>query len=195
MRIEIPVWKRWIFGNKTLFIKGFIMLADTQTLEGITSRVSDDPREHIHIILWDLEKKDGSLTLDEIIEKLGIIKAEFQLGDIYVVSDAEDSFRAWCFSKRTFMEYNHILVHTYLLGILDFGFYIWTVRRTAGTLRINNKEGRPPQEVVAYLKGYEETEIPESMVHVAYDTGSEKKGMEIKGWMSFLKRLNDSKRG
>jgi len=194
MRLEIPIWKRWTFGSKTLFIKGFIMLADTQRLEGITSRVPDDPKKHIHIILWDLEKKDGSLTLHEVVEKLGIIQAKFQLGDIYIVSDAEGSYRAWCFSRRTFMEYNHILVHTYLLGILDFGFYIWTVRRTAGTLRISRKKDRPSQEVVAFLRGYEETEIPEKMVHVAYDTGLEKKGMEIEGWMSFLRRLNDLKR-
>ena len=77
------------------------------------------------------------------------------------------------------MEYNHILMHTSLLGILDFNFYKWTVRRTAGTLRISNKEGRPPQKVVAFLKGYEETEIPERLVHVIYDTGIEKRGKMI----------------
>lgn len=59
---------------------------------------------------------------------------------------------------------------------MDFGFFIWTVRRTAGTLRISDKEGRPPQRVVAVLEGYEETEVPERLVHVIYDTGIEKKG-------------------
>jgi hypothetical protein len=112
-----------------------------------------------------------------------------------VESTMADSPTLPSLTRRTFMEYNHILVHTYLLGILDFGFYIWTVRRTAGTLRVSRKKDRPPQKVVAFLKGYEETDVPEKMVHVAYDTGLEKKGMKIKGWMSFLKRLNDSKRG
>jgi hypothetical protein len=49
----------------------------------------------------------------------------------------------------------------------------------AAILRISNKEGRPPEKVVALLQSYEETEIPEKMVHVFYNTGIEKKGKVI----------------
>jgi len=152
------------------------MISHTQTLEGITSRIPDDPKER-HIILWDLEKKDGSLELDEVLNVLAVVQFEFKLGDIFIVSDRKGSFRAFCFSRRTFLEYVHILIHTFPL--VDFGFFIWTVRRVAGTLRLSQKEGRPPQKVVAFLKGYEETGFPEKLVHVIYDTGVEKRGRVV----------------
>jgi len=42
-----------------------------------------------------------------------------------------------------------------------------------------NKEGRSPQKVVAFLDGCEETEVPEKMVHMVYDTEIEKRGRVI----------------
>ncbi len=145
------------------------MISHTQTLEGITSKVGKNE----HLIFLDLE----NCTLQEAAEKLSDVQYEFGLGDIYITSDIEGSFRAWCFSRRTFLEYVHILLHSFPL--LDFGFFIWTTRRTAGTLRTNRKVGREPQKVVAVLKGYEETEIPLKYVDVVYDTGLEKKGKVI----------------
>jgi len=148
----------------------FIMMSHTQTLEGVTSRVGKNE----HLIFWDLE----NCSLAEAESKLGQIQKEFKLGNIFVTSDAQRSYRAWCFSKRSWIEYMHILIHTF--PFLDYGFWVWTVRRGASTLGISNKEGRPPQRVVSFLKGYEETGIPESMVHVIYDTGLEKRGKVVK---------------
>lgn len=59
---------------------------------------------------------------------------------------------------------------------LDYNFFYWTVRRGSATLRLSNKKGRHPQQCVAFLEGYEETEVPETMNHVVYDTGLEKRG-------------------
>jgi len=155
---------RMKIGNFTLFF----MLSHTQTLEGVTSRINKNE----HLIFWDLE----GCNLDQAEEILASVQYAHRLGDIFITSDAEQSFRGWCFSARSWKEYLRILLET---DYLDYNFFYWTVRRGSATLRINNKAGRQPQKVVAYLKGYEETEIPEKMVHVTYDTGLEKRGMVI----------------
>lgn len=147
----------------------FFMVSHTQTLEGITSKVGNDE----HIILWDLEK----CTLEQAIETLSDVQYRYRLGNIFITSDVEGSYRGWCFSRRTFKEYLKILLDT---EHLDWNFFWWTVRRGQATLRTSNKQGRPPQQVVAYLKGYEPTEFPDKMVHVLYDTGIEKRGKVIK---------------
>jgi len=152
-------------GNVTFFF----MISSTQTLEGVTSKVGEDQ----HIILWDLEK----CTLEQAKETLSDVQYKYHLSDIWITSDAEGSYRAWCFSRRFFKEYLKILLET---EHLDWNFFWWTVRRGQATLRTSNKQGRPPQQVVAYLKGYEPAEIPAKMVHVLYDTGLEKRGVVIK---------------
>jgi hypothetical protein len=151
-------------GNVTVFF----MVSASQTLEGVTSKVAEDQ----HIILWDLEK----CTLEQAKETLANVQYKYRLGDIFIVSDAEGSYRAWCFSKRTFKEYLKILLDT---EFLDWNFFYWTVRRSQSTLRTSNKQGRPPQQLVAFLRGYEETQIPAKMVRVLYDTGLQKRGLVI----------------
>ena len=150
-------------------VTAFFMLSNTQTLEGITSKVGNDQ----HIILWDLEK----CTLEQAKETLGDVQYKYRLGDIWITSDAEGSYRGWCFSRRTFKEYLKILLDT---NYLDWNFFWWTVKRGQATLRTSNKQNRPPQKVVAYLKGYEPTEMPDKVTHVIYDTGVEKRGMVVK---------------
>jgi len=152
-------------GNLTIFF----MVSSTQSLEGVTSKVGKDE----HLILWDLEK----CTLEQAKETLTNVQYKYRLGDIFIVSDCEGSYRAWCFSRRSFKEYLKILLDT---EHLDWNFFYWTVKRGQATLRTSNKQGRPQQQVVAYLKGYEPTEIPAKMVHVLYDTGLEKRGVVIK---------------
>jgi hypothetical protein len=149
----------------------FFMISGTQTLEGVTSKVVTEPEEkHLHYIFFDLEK----CGLTEIVKKLGKIQRDFKLGDIFILSDAEGSYRAWCYSKRQWITYLHILIHSFPL--LDYGFWVWTVRRGAATLRTSNKIRRPRQKLVAVLKGYEPTMIPEKLEYVRYDTGIEKRG-------------------
>lgn len=114
--------------------------------------------------------------MDDARKTLSTVQFCHRLGDVFIVSDVEKSFRGWCFSVRSWKEYLIILLET---DHLDYNFFYWTVRRGSATLRLNNKEGRPPQRCVAFLEGYEETVVPEKMVHVVYDTGVEKRGRVI----------------
>lgn len=152
------------------------MIATTQTLEGVTSKCLDEPPElHLHYIFMDLD----SSSLAEAAQKLSILQYEFGLGDIFICSDKEGSYRAFCWSKRPWTTYQHILIHALEAGLLDFGFWVWTTRRGAATLRISDKVGRPRQECVAFLEGYEPTSLPHKVIHVRYSTGTEKKGCVI----------------
>jgi hypothetical protein len=152
----------------------FFMVSETQTLEGVTSKVVTEPEEkHLHFIFLDLEK----YTLSEVVKKLDEIQRDFRLGDFFVFSDTEGSYRAWCWSKRPWITYLHILLHSF--PFLDYGFWVWTVRRGAATLRTSDKKDRPRQKCVAVLHGYEETMIPERLEYVRYDTGIEKRGKVI----------------
>jgi len=165
--MKLPTRLNFLFKLGTVTV--FFMISKTQTLEGVTSKVGEDE----HIILWDLE----NCTLEQAKQTLADVQYKYRLGDIYITSDCEGSYRAWCFSRRPFKEYLKILLDT---EHLDWNFFWWTVRRGQATLRTSNKQGRPPQKVVAYLKGYEPTEFPDKMVHVLYDTGLEKRGVVVK---------------
>jgi hypothetical protein len=63
--------------------------------------------------------------------------------------------------------------------MLDFGFFIWSVRRTNATIRLSDKVGRPKQRLVYVLRGYEKTEPPKQVLWCAYETGLEKVGKTI----------------
>lgn len=165
--MRFPTRLNFLFKLGTVTV--FFMISKTQTLEGVTSKVGEDE----HIILWDLE----NCTLEQAIETLTDVQYKYRLGDIWITSDAEGSYRGWCFSRRSFKEYLKILLDT---EYLDWNFFWWTVRRGQATLRTSNKLNRPPQQGVAYLKGYEPTEFPAKMVHVLYDTGIEKRGVVVK---------------
>lgn len=147
----------------------YAMVSASQTLEGITSKVGEDQ----HIILWDLE----NCTLEQAKQTLAEVQYKYRLGDIYITSDLQGSYRGWCFSRRPFKQYLKILLDT---QYLDWNFFYWTVRRGQSTLRTSSKQGREPQKVVAFLRGYEETAIPDKLTHVLYDTGLEKRGKIIK---------------
>lgn len=71
----------------TRYFTFFAMLSHTQVLGGFTSLVGEDR----HIIMWDLEK----CTQDEAIETLCKVQLDHRLGDIYIVSDSEGSYRGW----------------------------------------------------------------------------------------------------
>ncbi|MEM2675636.1 MAG: hypothetical protein QXT10_03980 [Candidatus Bathyarchaeia archaeon] len=165
--MRLPTRLNFLFKFRNITV--FFMVSASQTLEGITSKVGEDQ----HIILWDLEK----CTLEQAKETLAEVQYKYRLGDIWITSDCEGSYRAWCFSRRPFKEYLKILLDT---EHLDWNFFYWTVKRGQATLRTSNKQGRPPQKVVAYLKGYEPTEFPDKVVHVLYDTGVEKRGVVVK---------------
>jgi len=145
----------------------FLMFAKTQTLEGVTSLQSDGK----HIIMWDLEK----CTLNQAKKTILEVQIKYGLPDIFIVSDAEESFRGWCFSKVDFKTFLKILLDT---GFLDWNFFWWTVKRGKATLRVSNKKNRVAQETVCVLYSYS-VPIPESCEKVVYDTGVEKRGATI----------------
>jgi hypothetical protein len=150
-------------GNITFFL----MLAKTQTLEGVTSLQTDGT----HIVMWDLE----NCTLEQAEDTLRKAQRKYELSHIYVVSDVEASYRAWCFSKVDYETLRSILRDT---NYLDPMFFEYTERRKKATLRTSNKKDRPPQELVSILESYP-TSIPETWEKVTYDTGLVKRGRSI----------------
>jgi len=157
----------------------FAMISATQTLEGVTSKVSEDNHGGKHIILLDLEPKVNP-SLEKVIDALRKVQLAYSLGDFWLTSDAEGSYRAWCFSTRPWTTYLRIMLDLIDYGVLDYNFFFWSIKRGEATLRTSNKHGRPPQQVVAYLKGCEETSIPQKLTRVLYDTGLEKRGLVLR---------------
>jgi len=150
--------------NRTLFV----MYSDTQTLEGATSLLKNGK----HIVMWDLE----DCSLDEAKETLRNVQKKYNLADIYIVSDAERSYRAWCYSFVDFKTLLHILLDT---DHLDYIFFYYTVKRRKATLRTNNKKGRVKQKIVCVLWSYPMPIIKTNIERVDYDTGLEKRGLSI----------------
>jgi hypothetical protein len=158
---------RFNFRAKIGNITFFFMIAKTQTLEGVTSL----QRDGTHIVLWDLEK----CTLEQAEETLRNVQRKYGLSHIHVVSDAEGSYRAWCFSKVDYETLRSILRDT---DYLDPMFFEYTERRKKATLRTSNKHERPPQKLVRVLESYPAS-IPETWEKVTYDTGLVKRGRSI----------------
>jgi hypothetical protein len=150
-------------GNITFFA----MIAETQTLEGVTSLQYNGS----HIVMWDLE----GCTLQDAEETLREVQRKYILSHIYIASDAEGSYRAWCFSKVDFTTFLKILLDT---KFLDWNFFYWTVKRGKATLRTSNKKNRAPQRLVGVLRSYF-VSIPSSCEKVVYDTGVEKRGLTV----------------
>lgn len=147
------------------------MIAQTQTLEGVISLQTDGS----HIVMWDLE----NCTVEEAKKVLEKVQRKYCLSHIYVTSDVEKSYRAWCFSKIDFQTFLKILVEC--LSILDYNFFYYTVKRKKATLRTCCKKGRTPQKVVCVLKSYYRT-VPFgncAVEKVVYGTGLEKRGISL----------------
>jgi hypothetical protein len=148
------------------------MISDTQTVNGVTSKVVTEPEEkHLHYPFWDLE----NCTLKQAEEALRKVQREFSLSHIYISSDAEGSYRAWCFDHVPFKTYLLILLKT---EYLDWNFFHWTADRGKATLRVGSKKGRLPQKCVCVLESYPHP-FPKRMQKVEYDTGVEKEGINI----------------
>jgi hypothetical protein len=160
---------RFNFRVKIANLTLFAMIAKTQTLEGITSIQKDGT----HIVMWDLE----NCTLKQAEQILKKVQKRYRLSHIYLSSDCENSYRAWCFSKVTFETFLKILVDSLL--ILDYNFFYYTVKRKKATLRTGNKKGRPPQKVVDILPSHYLPFNQSTVEKVVYDTGLEKKGISL----------------
>jgi hypothetical protein len=155
------IFRRFYFGNYHLSI----LLMKIQQVKGIANRVIGE-KDSYHIF-WDIE----NCSLEQAIETLSDVQFRYRLADIFITSDKENSFRAWCFSKRSFNEYMIILHET---KYVDWAFIKWTVIRHKSVLRTSRKSNRPKQEVLAKLKGYEPYELPKRNFEETYETGLEK---------------------
>lgn len=140
----------------------FAMVTKIETLEGITSLIPDT--NNLHIIQWDLETPE--LNLKKVDEALATVQEKHDLSDIYVMSDKIHSFRALCFKLVDFRTLMRILWDT---DYVDPTFIRWTQIRGMATIRLIQKKGRPPIEIVEILKSYH-APIPEKFERVVYDT-------------------------
>jgi hypothetical protein len=162
--LKIP--KRFNFRAKIGNYTVFAMLSETQTLEGITSLLPDKR----HIILWDIEK----CTLEQVKKTLRKVQFQYNLSDIFITSDYDNSFHGYCFSKVTFKTFLKILLDT---EYLDYNFFYWTVSRSKATMRTSSKQGREQQKLVSVLESYRASIPDDKMQQVIYDTGIEKVGI------------------
>lgn len=143
------------------------MIAKTQKLEGITSKVGKDE----HIILWDLD----NCNLSEAIESLTRTQDKYNLSDIAIFSDRENGFCAICYTVIPFMRMLRILVDT---DYIDEGFIGYTAKRFKATLRTRRKDGRGKMEVKYIIKSFP-ARPPIKLERILYDTGIVKEGVNI----------------
>lgn len=155
------------FRVKIVNITFFAMVAKTQRLEGVSSLQKDGK----HIVMFDLE----NCSLEQAEKTLRRVQRKYHLSDIFIVSDVEKSYRAWCYSKVDFVTFLKILLD---VKFLDWNFFYWTVKRGKATLRTSAKRGRGCQRVVSVLTSYF-APIPYSCEKVVYDTGLTKRGFTV----------------
>jgi hypothetical protein len=152
------------------------MVAETQSLEGITSKVIG--REGYHYPFFDIERLKETLLLEEVERELGKIQVSYGAPDFYIESDKAGSYRSLCFGEVRFTDYVRMQLDLLDAGILDYNFFWWTVNKGEGTLRVNNKQNRPKQELVSTLHSYS-VPFPEKVKRACYDTGIDKRGLTI----------------
>jgi hypothetical protein len=104
------------------------------------------------------------------------VQFRYNLADIYIVSDAEKSYRAWCYELVDFKILLHILLDT---DYLDYNFFYYTVKRRKATLRVNNKKNREKQKIECILWSHPAPILTKQIERVDYDTGLEKRGLSI----------------
>jgi hypothetical protein len=154
---------RFKFGNVTIFF----MVALTQTLKGISSKIEWNK----HIILWDLDK----CNITQAERALRDVQDKYNLSDIHIFSDRNDGFCAICFKQVTYIELLRIIIDT---QYIDVGFISYTAKRNKATLRMLRKEGRPELKILSTLKTYS-IPLPDNMEFVTYDTGLVKDGISL----------------
>lgn len=142
----------------------FGMLSSTQRLFGITNKIGKDK----YFILWDIE----NCTLDECLKSLGRIQLRHHLGEIFITSDKERSFHAWCYNIVSFRKFLSIICDT---KYCDWNFIRWSVARGQATIRTSQKKNRPKQRLVATIWG-KHNPIVQNPLRVIYDTGIDKRG-------------------
>jgi hypothetical protein len=149
----------------------FMRISKTQTVKDAV--ISKDAGNGLHYVYADVE----GCPLKTAIAELKAVQKKYVLSDMFVTSDAENSFRVWCYSKVDFRKYLKILMD---IPHVDWNFIYWTVVQGYSTLRVSEKIGRQPQKTVAILFSYP-VPLPEKgeVTHVAYDTSVDRKTLRI----------------
>jgi hypothetical protein len=139
----------------------------TQEVSGITSKVGNR-----HMVFWDIER----CSLSRAVSVLTKVQKKYNLSNIYLSSDYPNSYHGWCFSLVPLSTMLKILIDS--KSILDWGFFVWTVKRRAATLRISKKRNRPFQKVMKCIRSYY-VPAPEKVTRATYTTGSEKYPQQV----------------
>lgn len=143
--MKIQVRKDW--GGALLYF----LFTTVERAEGIASDLLDNDK---HIILWDFD----DMSLADVRESLISVKNKYKLGDIFIMSDKENSYRAMCFSAVDYREYLRILLDT--VGV-DWSFFKWLVKRDYATIRLTDKSGRKlPNDIISVISDNEIANIP-----------------------------------
>lgn len=162
-RIEIR--KRFL--NRVLYL----MFARIQLVSGISSRYSEDYNQHR--ILWDLDE----CTLNDACDSLMKVQDWYNLGNIEIISDKENSYGAVCNTIVSFKELLHILIDTELIDPL---YVRYAVQRHEAILRLSDKENRPiHREIICKLyRKSDRLQNEQKYYTVAYETGYISKGIK-----------------
>ena len=161
-RIEIR--KRFL--NRVMYI----MFARVQIVSGISSRYSEDYNQHR--ILWDLDE----CTLNQACDSLMKVQNWYDLGNIEIISDKNNSYGAVCNSIVSFKELLHILIDTELIDPL---YVRYCVQRHEAILRLSDKENRPiHRETICKLYRKSDRLWDEKKYYTTvYETGYTRKGI------------------
>jgi hypothetical protein len=154
-------FRRFYFGNYHLSI----LSMKIQRVHGIANKVVGEKNKYYPF--WDIE----GCSLNQAVETLSDVQYKYQLADIFIVSDKEYSYRAFCFSKRPF---NECMIILYETKHVDWAFIKWSTHRRKSVLRTSQKLGRPKQKVVNVLRGFEPYDLPKKVIEEIYETGLEK---------------------
>jgi hypothetical protein len=163
-RIEIR--KRFL--NRGLYL----IFARVQIVSGISSRYSEDYNQHR--ILWDLDE----CTLNQACDSLIKVQDWYNLGNIEIISDKNNSYGAVCHSIVSFKELLHILIDTELIDPL---YVRYTIQRHEAVIRLSDKENRPiHRETICKLYRKSDRLWDEKKYYtIRYETGYIRKGIKV----------------
>ena len=145
-----------------ILIYGFITTVQKQ--DGIMSIIPDSEN---HYVLWDMD----NLSYAECIFNISKIANEYNLKNVVIMSDKENSYRAFSPTPVEWKTLLKILIDTE--GV-DYLFFKWTVRRGYATIRLSDKIGRNENKIIQILN-HDNKYKPDfnnfQYVHYETDTG------------------------
>lgn len=143
----------------------YASLVETEKCIGINSNRKG---EDSHFVFMDIdEAKIGDLVIE--LERQ---QNKYNMGEIYITTDKEDSYQVWCFKKYPFKKMLEILANN---RYTNLPFIKWTARKGCSTMRLSTKEGRI-ESYLTRLDG-DKHKMPLKVEKVLYETA---KGRGVK---------------